>query len=375
MELIKIKGKVQKLLGHSLEKSESFELIKNRVVLLNEIKKRIMEYGTSASGFRGHSGRIGQVGGSSPEDSGQLSIEFPTKAQQLVLPFDKTKPMTFNPGQQLKIVFPGFTGRGRKPGSLASRRVEVDRQFTTHMTSGTLKSVKDLGGGISDTWAIKVEFNGKVEKCLFKDPNADNGIANCQMAHIFDQLSGLNVTPPIMAQTYTLKKSGGNEKEVSGIVQQWVNGQTWAKYCRDKNIDSYNMSGEMGKQIDIGLRKIAMLDYLTCHVDRHAGNFVVDSKKAMKIWATDNDMCFHGETRNSAPLRYLQKKASGLSSDRLTGKEIRVLNRILKNKDTLKENFVRLYGPDGGSERYNKTMERTNNLLKWKRWSKIRQDD
>jgi hypothetical protein len=94
-------------------------------------------------------------------------------------------------------------------------------------------------------------------------------------AYEIDQMFGFDLVPPTVIRTMPGKKGG----EV-GSVQEWKEGD--CAYLIDRWEDLVD-HGE--------LQRLAVLDYVTGNMDRHEGNFIVDStypSTKAKLWAIDN---------------------------------------------------------------------------------------
>jgi hypothetical protein len=109
-----------------------------------------------------------------------------------------------------------------------------------------------------------------------------------RLTYLVSKILGLDIVPPVVIRKID---------EVLGSVMLFVNGETWSE------------SDLTYSDVDVlEWQRLAILDWLVCHTDRHRRNWLVDDQ----FWAIDNDLTFpekreYGEFQGyrSTPHQYL----------------------------------------------------------------------
>lgn len=111
-----------------------------------------------------------------------------------------------------------------------------------------------------------------------------------RLTYLVSKVLGLDVVPPVVIREVDGKL---------GSMMLFVHGETWGE------------SGLEYSDVDVEeWQRLAILDWLVCHTDRHRNNWLVDDQ----FWAIDNDLTFpekqeYGEYRGyrSRPHWYLSE--------------------------------------------------------------------
>jgi hypothetical protein len=236
-----------------------------------------------------------------------------------------------------------------------------DTSFHKSVSSSPMSGEEEMGQkGISRTRKVILADGTRYVFKIPNVPDGKSGKANCLAYNEVSRMLGLEVSPPVARAKMTIR---GIQED--GVATKWLENYDPAR----GNTGNMNVSSVMD---------LMLVNMVCAATDTHEGNWKVD--KAGKVWMVDTDYTFKADYNSTVRLNDLKYRqldimnyanswgSVGGTAFNLKERHVQGLKHLLKNKERLRDFFIREYGRDGvdasiAEERFTAMIFRAEKIL------------